>query len=249
MWTTAVNSIRVPSSVDASSMASGLSIARPRRRVLAAISRAGTDSPFCAQHASAPTLPDGARSMSARAGGSAVVCFAPTTACRAKTGATAAGHQQRIGFRAPRDGYGWHARLAVVWLIHALRRPTHGGADAFRVRKPALRMVRALQDDLQRALAGSPPRHAWGLVRSAQGLTTAVRGSHARDHYGKPVAVRAADRATRTSQPYATVREPVTPAALPASTALNVLAQVAAVLRTLAGVARVGGGGSIPRPI
>jgi hypothetical protein len=100
---------------------------------------------------------------------------------------------------------------------------------------PVLWVLRNLRGDLQRALAASPPRQSWGLVRSAEGLITAVRDL--------TVVIIAATQLKfeprielpepSPGQPLAPVLAPVTPAALSVATALNVLARVAAVLRTL----------------
>jgi hypothetical protein len=100
---------------------------------------------------------------------------------------------------------------------------------------PVLRVLRNLQGDLQRALAASPPRQSWGLVRSAGGLITAVRDL--------TLAVIVASQLKfeqrivlpelRSGRPFAPVLEPVTPAALSVATAANVLARAAAVLWTL----------------
>ena len=100
---------------------------------------------------------------------------------------------------------------------------------------PVLEVLRNLQGDLQRALAASPPRQSWGLVRSAGGLITAVRDLTLAVIVASQLKFeqRIALPEPGSGQPFAPMLEPVTPAALSVSTAANVLARAAAVLRTL----------------
>jgi hypothetical protein len=96
-------------------------------------------------------------------------------------------------------------------------------------------VLERFQDDLRRALATSPPRQSWGLVRTGRGLATAVRDLTlaiilaTRIKFEPPIEV----VPPRPGQAFTLIHLPVTPAVLLASTALNVLARVAAVLRTL----------------
>jgi hypothetical protein len=96
-------------------------------------------------------------------------------------------------------------------------------------------VLERFQNDLRRALASSPLQQSWGLVRTARGLAEAVRDLTltiilaARIKYEPPIEV----VPPRPGQAFALIHLPVTPAVLLASTALNVLARVAAVLRTL----------------
>jgi hypothetical protein len=110
----------------------------------------------------------------------------------------------------------------------------------------AKRVVEELQTDLQAALAGSKPRRSWGSIRSATGLTIAVRDL--------TLCIVLAERlkaeprvelpAPKLGQAYAPIYQPITTAALPLRTAFGVLASVATVLQTLTG----GGGRQRRRP-
>jgi hypothetical protein len=98
-----------------------------------------------------------------------------------------------------------------------------------------MRVLEGFQDDLRRALASSPPLQSWGLVHTAEGLTTAVRDLTlsiilaTRIRFEPPIEV----VPPKPGQAFALIQLPITPAVLATSTALNVLARVAAVLRTL----------------
>jgi hypothetical protein len=99
------------------------------------------------------------------------------------------------------------------------------------------RLVGTLQTDLQAALAGIRPRRPWGFVRSAEGLVTTVldltvclifaTGVHCEPRIIVPE--------WRPGEPFAPVREPITPAALSLHAGYGVLAIAAAALRSLEG--------------
>jgi hypothetical protein len=101
--------------------------------------------------------------------------------------------------------------------------------------KQLVPVLKRFQDDLRRALASSPPLQSWGLVRTAKGLSTAVRDLTlaiilaTRIKFEPPIEA----VPPKPGQAFALIHLPVTPAVLPTSTALNVLARVAALLRTL----------------
>lgn len=96
-------------------------------------------------------------------------------------------------------------------------------------------VLERFQDDIRRSLASLPPLQCWGLVRMAKGLASVVRDltlaiiSATRIKFEPPIEV----VPPRSGQAFALIHLPITPAVLPTSTALNVLARVAAVLRTL----------------
>jgi len=111
-----------------------------------------------------------------------------------------------------------------------------GGAFGIR-RPPSVKhVVEALQTDLQAALAGSPPGRSWGGIRSAKGLTIAVRDLTLCIVLAERLKVepRIELPEPKPGQAYAPIHQPITPAALLSGTAFGVLASVAAVLRTLA---------------
>ncbi len=99
------------------------------------------------------------------------------------------------------------------------------------------RLIGTLQSDLQAAFRGAPPRHAWGFLRSANGLLRAIR--QVTFCLLLATRVRCEPRIVLPhGMPGAAVApapEPITPAALPIQTAYGVLAIAAATLRSLAG--------------
>ncbi|MBW4092375.1 MAG: hypothetical protein HIU82_14900 [Proteobacteria bacterium] len=128
--------------------------------------------------------------------------------------------------------------------VDPARRPKRGWWDDGRAgafgacASPLLtRLVGTLQTDLQAALAGSRPRRAWGFVRSAEGLVTAVLDLTLCLVFA--TGVRCEPRIIvpewRPGEPFAPAREPITPAALSAYAGYGVLAIAAAALRSLEG--------------
>ncbi len=97
------------------------------------------------------------------------------------------------------------------------------------------RLIGTLQSDLQVALRGKRPGRSWGLLRSANGLVTAVLDVTV--CLVLATGVRCEPRivfpAWRPGEAFAPLREPITPAALSVGAAYGVLAIAAAVLRSL----------------
>lgn len=123
--------------------------------------------------------------------------------------------------------------------VEAVLRPSggeDGGGCGIRWPPSVKCVVEELQTDLQAALAGLPPGRSWGGIRSAKGLTIAVRDLTLCIVLAERLKVepRIELPEPKPGQAYAPIHHPITPAALLSGTAFGVLASVAAVLRTLA---------------
>jgi len=133
-------------------------------------------------------------------------------------------------------------------LVASVLEPTRGEDGAFGIWRSlsAKRVVEELQTDLQAALAGSPPGRSWGSIRSATGLTIAVRDLTLCIVLAERLKVepRIELPEPKPGQTYTPFYQPITTAALPSRTAFGVLASVATVLETLTR----GGAGQRLRP-